>query len=60
MAGAATQDTSQQFIFGETHLKAKKEFKDQRVRQCLKICEYFQTNFQDCPVIMAGDFNEEP
>ena len=56
------------FVFGETHLKAKSTNMQTRVRQCTKITEVFQkyqetrraNGYFDVPVIIAGDFNEEP
>ena len=49
-----------EFIFAETHLKAKPEFMNDRIRQTLKIIQFFNENYQDLPVILSGDFNEEP
>ena len=49
-----------QFVFGECHLKAKPANMGQRVVQCQQMVDYFQSNFQDVPVFIAGDFNEEP
>jgi endonuclease/exonuclease/phosphatase family metal-dependent hydrolase len=49
-----------QFVFGETHLKAKTDFMEERIRQTLKITQYFSNNFTDIPVLLGGDFNEEP
>ena len=49
-----------EFIFGETHLKAKEQFVKERVQQTQKIKEFFDTNHKDLPVIMGGDFNEIP
>lgn len=33
---------------------------DKRVQQCQQLCEYFKSNYQNIPVIISGDFNEEP
>ena len=49
-----------QFIFAETHLKAKQEFEKERIRQTLKIVQFFTEKFSDLPVIVGGDFNSEP
>lgn len=59
-AGSSYQDNRMQFVFGETHLKAKKDFMEERIRQTLKITQYFSNNFTDIPVLLGGDFNEEP
>ena len=58
--GSSTSDTSVQFVFGETHLKAKASYMEDRVKQTLKIIQFFSENFQNIPVIIGGDFNEEP
>ena len=47
-------------MFGETHLKAKKAFMEDRKMQTEKIVQFFSDNFKDIPVIFGGDFNEEP
>tara|TARA_B110000285_G_C15020619_1_gene561363 strand:- start:371 stop:568 length:198 start_codon:yes stop_codon:yes gene_type:complete len=31
-----------------------------RSKQALKLTDYFKEQFQDIPVIIAGDFNEQP
>ena len=59
-SGTSYQDNRMQFVFGETHLKAKREFQEERIRQTLKITQYFSNNFTDIPVVLGGDFNEEP
>ena len=43
-------------------MKAKPENMETRVKQTLKLTQFFATNrnFLKVPVILAGDFNEEP
>ena len=53
-------NTQVQFVFGETQLKSKAINTEIRVRQTLKITQFFTDNFQHIPVIIGGDFNEEP
>ena len=50
----------QQFIFAECHLKAKPKNMSARIRQTAAIRDYCRNNWEDLPVIFAGDFNEEP
>ena len=38
-------DTFDQFVFGETHLNAKPENMEDRVKQRLKIIQFFNENF---------------
>lgn len=59
-SGTSIYENRVQFVFGETHLKAKPENMEERIRQTLKITQYFSNNFTDMPVILGGDFNEEP
>ena len=33
---------------------------EDRVKQTLKMIQFFNENFQNIPVILGGDFNEEP
>jgi len=48
-----------QFVFVETHLKAKPVNMPERTNACKIMIEDFSKNFQDKPVFIAGDFNEE-
>lgn len=45
LGGSAIKDTSKQFIFAETHLKAKPQFLKTRVQETLKIVQFFNENF---------------
>jgi len=48
------------FVFCEVHLKAKLKNQEERCRSAAMLLDYFGENFQDLPVIVAGDFNEDP
>lgn len=49
------------FAVGECHLKAKPENMEERVQQTQMICDFYaDKEFENIPVLVAGDFNEEP
>jgi endonuclease/exonuclease/phosphatase family metal-dependent hydrolase len=48
------------FVFAQTHLKAKEKFVETRLKQTQQICRFFSSHFEDLPVFVGGDFNEEP
>ena len=54
------ENANVQFVFAETHLKAKQKNMYSRLKQTNMIKDYFDYNYQDLPVFVAGDFNEEP
>ena len=46
---------------GECHLKAKPENMEDRVKQTQMICDFYKNKeYENIPVLVAGDFNEEP
>ena len=49
-----------QFVFVETHLKAKPANIAERVRSAKVMVEDFTAHHQEKPVFVAGDFNEVP
>ena len=49
-----------QFVFCETHMKAKPANMADRVHSVKVLQADFSANHQDKPVFVAGDFNEEP
>jgi nocturnin len=59
--GLASNPT-QKLCVGTTHLKAKPEFKDLRTSQGAVFMDSLQhiVNNHHCPVIFAGDMNDEP
>ena len=48
------------FVFCEAHLKAKPKNMEERSKSTAVLLDYFGKNYQDIPVIVAGDFNEDP
>ena len=52
--------TDQQFVLGETHLKAMDEGRAARTAQVGKILDRIGEKFKDVPYIQAGDFNDFP
>ena len=53
-------DNEFKFVFGETHLIDEPQNIQVRAQSTKIIREHFQTRFQDIPVFVGGDFNEEP
>ena len=50
-----------ELIFGETHLKAKKEFIKDRMEQTKILKGWLERQeYQNMPIFIGGDFNEEP
>ena len=47
------------FVFSETHLQAEPAGIEQRIQQTNFIQEYYADQYQDVPVFIAGNFNEE-
>jgi hypothetical protein len=54
------EDQDFKFVYGQTHLKAKKPFMAERVKQVDSIVKFFETYQNGLPVFFSGDFNEEP
>lgn len=53
-------DIKREFVFAQTHLKAKPEYEEVRVKQVIKLSKFFDENYRNLPVIISGDFNDEP
>ena len=53
------EEPQTEFIFAECHLKSKKDQKI-RLEQSKLILDHFTQNYCDKPLIIAGDFNEDP
>ena len=61
IAELIVKENGKHLIFATTHLKAKKEFEEKRLKEAEQLCEEIRNyNNQNYPVIITGDMNSDP